>query len=296
MDFTLSAEQKVVQEKARRLAREVKVDAARLDREGRFPQQILELWAQEGMFGLALPREYGGGGFDYVTYVLAQMELAQACPSSALILHVNHSLVGLALNQFGTAEQKRRFLPPVAQGEVFACFALTEPEAGSDPSRLKTSARPEGAGWVLSGHKNFVTSGNLARFALVAAVTEPNLGSKGISAFIIDLAQTPEVTWGPPEAKLGLRGAESVSLYFDQARLPADTLLGDLVFEFKRDLGAAQADAEAQLSRYITDLHRQHPAILAFQPLNTASSLSQVDHTLIFYRDSSKLHRPLRSL
>ncbi len=156
------------------------------------------------------------------------MELAQACPSSALILHVNHSLVGLALNQFGTAEQKRRFLPPVAQGEVFACFALTEPEAGSDPGRLKTSARPEGAGWVLSGHKNFVTSGNLARFALVAAVTEPNLGSKGISAFIIDLAQTPEVTWGPPEAKLGLRGAESVSLYFDQARLPADTLLGDL--------------------------------------------------------------------
>ncbi len=228
MDFTLSAEQKAVQEKARRLAQEVKEDAARLDREGRFPQRILELWARQGMFGLALPRDYGGGGFDYVTYVLAQMELAQACPSSALVLHVNHSNFGLAVNRFGTEDQKRRFLPPVAQGEVFACFALTEPEAGSDPSRLKTSARPEGAGWLLSGHKNFVTSGNLARFALVAAVTQPNLGSKGISAFIIDLAQTPEVTWGPPEAKLGLRGAESVSLYFDAARLPADSLLGDL--------------------------------------------------------------------
>jgi len=241
MDFTLSPEQQAVQEKARGLARKVKEVAARLDREDRFPEEILKQWAQEGLFGLALPQPYGGGGHDYVTYVLAQMELAQACPSSALIVHVNHSLFGQAVSQFGSEAQKSRFLPPVAQGKVFACFALTEPEAGSDPGRLKTRARQDGGGWVLSGQKNFVTSGNKGGFALVAAVTDPDLGAKGISAFVVDLAQTPEITWGPPEAKLGLKGAESVSLFFDEARLPADSLLGNLNQGLKVMLSALDA-------------------------------------------------------
>jgi alkylation response protein AidB-like acyl-CoA dehydrogenase len=226
MDFTLSPEQQSVQEKARQLARQVKEQSARLDREDEFPQEILQLWAQEAMFGLALPREYGGRGLDYVAYVLAQMELAQACPASALVLHVNHSLFGTALVQFGTDEQKSAFLPPVARGEAYACFALTEPEAGSDPGAMKTVARPDGKDWVLTGQKNFVTTGNLARFALVAALTDPNRGPKGISAFIVDLPATPEVTWGGREDKLGLRGAASVPLFFDQARLPARSLLG----------------------------------------------------------------------
>jgi alkylation response protein AidB-like acyl-CoA dehydrogenase len=107
MDFALTPVQVAVQEKARRLARETKAAAARLDREGQFPQEVLELWAREGMFGLALPQELGGRGLDYVTYALAQMELAQACPASALILHVNHSLFGLTLERFGITEQQR---------------------------------------------------------------------------------------------------------------------------------------------------------------------------------------------
>ena len=106
MEFTLSPEQQGVQEKAQGLAREVKDLSARLDREAQFPREILQLWAQGGMFGLALPREYGGQGLDYVAYVLAQIELAQACPASALILHVNHSLFGGTVAQFGTPAQK----------------------------------------------------------------------------------------------------------------------------------------------------------------------------------------------
>ncbi|MDO9070909.1 MAG: acyl-CoA dehydrogenase family protein, partial [Deltaproteobacteria bacterium] len=149
MEFTLSPEQQGVQEKAQSLAREVKDLSARLDREAQFPREILQLWAQGGMFGLALPREYGGQGLDYVAYVLAQMELAQACPASALILHVNHSLFGGAVAQFGTPAQKEAWLPPVARGEVYACFALTEPEAGSDPAGMKSVARREQDGWVL---------------------------------------------------------------------------------------------------------------------------------------------------
>ena len=115
MDFTLSPEQQGVQKKAQSLAREVLELSARLDREARFPREILQRWAQGGMFGLALPREYGGQGLDYVSYVLAQMELAQVCPASALILHVNHSLFGGAVAQFGTPAQKEAWLPPVAR-------------------------------------------------------------------------------------------------------------------------------------------------------------------------------------
>ncbi len=227
MDFTLSPEQQAVQEKARGLAQEVKLLAARYDREAAFPREILQPWAREGMFGLALPREYGGRGLNYVAYVLAQMELAQACPASALILHLNHSLFGDTVARFGTADQKQAWLPQVARGEVYACFALTEPEAGSDPAGMKTSARREADGWVLTGQKNFVTSGSEARFALVASVTDPERGAKGISALVVDIPATPEITWGSREDKLGLRAAVSVPLYFDQARLPGSSLLGE---------------------------------------------------------------------
>ncbi|MEJ2670608.1 MAG: acyl-CoA dehydrogenase family protein [Deltaproteobacteria bacterium] len=228
MDFSLSSEQQAVQKKAWRLAQEVKELSVRLDREARFPKEILQLWAQEGLFGLALPREFGGQGLDYVSYVLAQTELAQACPASALILHVNHSLFGDSVARFGTPAQKEAWLPQVARGEVLACFALTEPEAGSDPAGMKSAARRVQDGWVLSGDKNFVTSGGEARYALVAAVTDPGQGAKGISAFVVDIPGTPEITWGGREEKLGLRAAASVPLFFDEAHLPETSLLGDL--------------------------------------------------------------------
>jgi len=228
MDFSLTPEQQSVQQTARNAAQKVKALAARLDREGRFPEDILQAWAREGLFGLALPREYGGEGRDYVAYALAQMELAQACPSSALMLHVNHSLFGMGLLQFGTDDQKRRFLPPVAQGQALACFALTEPQAGSDPSRLKTAALRGSHGWVLSGQKNFVTSGQAARFAMVAARTDANREPhKSISLFIMDLKNTTGVKVGPEEEKMGLQGAKSVSLEFDGVDLPPTALLGE---------------------------------------------------------------------
>ena len=227
MNFSLTPEQQDIQAKARHLAQEWRGEAARLDRDGRFPQEILAAWTKAGMAGVAIPQDLGGLGLDYVAYAAAQMELAQACPASALVLHVNHSLFGQAVLQFGDEAQKRRLLPPVASGEAFAAFALTEPEAGSDPSGLKTTAQPQGDGWVLHGQKNFVTSGHVARYALVGAATAPDKGAKGISAFVVDLPSTPEVTWGAHEQKLGLRGAVSVPLFFDQARLPGDSLIGE---------------------------------------------------------------------
>ena len=226
MDFTLTPAQKTVQENARKAAQAVKEQALDLDRRGEFPQAILSLWAREGLFGLALPAAYGGGGHDYLTYCLAQMELAQACPSSALLLHLNHSLFGQGLTLFGTEEQKSQYLPPVAQGEVLACFALTEPQAGSDPGNLKTTAHQEGETWVLNGVKNFVSAGDRARFGLIAVMTDPSLGPKGISIFLVDLETTSGVHRGPVEEKVGLRGASLNTLRFEGARLPAANLLG----------------------------------------------------------------------
>jgi len=248
MDFTLTPGQRTVQEKARQAAEEVKEKAALLDREGRFPEEILKLWAETGFFGLSLPKEYGGSGYDYVCYCLAQMELAQASPSAALVVHLNHSLFGMALAQFGTPEQKRQFLPPIARGEAFACFALTEPEAGSDPSRLKTTAVQAGQEWLLTGRKNFVTSGDRARYGLVAALTDPGEGPKGISAFIVDL-NTLGVKRGPVEEKMGLTGATSTSLEFHEVRLPAHGLLGELnqgLKVFLAVLDGARVGAAAQ--------------------------------------------------
>ncbi len=248
MDFTLTPGQKTVQEKARQLAEEVKEKAARLDREGRFPEEILKSWAEAGFFGLSLPKEFSGGGCDYVTYCLAQMELAQVSPSAALIVHLNHSLFGLALAQFGTPEQKHQFLPPVARGEVFACFALTEPEAGSDPSHLKTIAVQVGQEWLLTGRKNFVTSGDRARYGIVAALTDPGQGPKGISAFIVDL-NALGVRRGPVEEKMSLAGAASTALEFHEVRLPAHGILGELnngLKVFLATLDGARVGAAAQ--------------------------------------------------
>jgi len=224
MDFTLSPNQLQVQEKARAAAQAVREQARVLDRAGEFPGDILAAWGREGFFGLALPEAYGGGGHDYVSYCLAQMELAQACPSSALLLHLNHTLVGQGLALFGSEELKRRYLPRVASGEVMAAFALTEPGAGSDPAALATTARRDGDDWLLNGTKNFVTAGDRAAFGLVAALTEPALGAKGISVFLVDLAEASGLTRGPVEEKVGLRGAPLNTLYFQEVRVPGENL------------------------------------------------------------------------
>ena len=220
MDFTLSPEQQAVQEKAQRLAQEVKDQSGPTDREGRFPQEILELWAREGLFGLALPREYGGPGLDYVAYVLAQMELAQACPSSALVLHVNHSLFGGALAQFGTEDQKAALSAAGGPGRGLRLLRPDGTGGGLGPRRPEDRRPPGRDGWVLTGRKNFVTSGQPA--SPWWPRNRPPRGPKGISAFLVDLKATPGVTRGPPEEKMGMRGATSVSLVFEEAPLPGD--------------------------------------------------------------------------
>ncbi len=226
MDFELSAEEQAIQTRARELAAQAAEEAARLERQGAFPAPVFSAWAAAGMCGLALPREYGGQGSGYVSYCLAQMELAQVSPSAALLVHLNHSLVGMALARFGAPAHKERFLPPLARGEALGFFALTEPGAGSDPGGMATVARRQGELYFLTGTKNFVTAGDRARFGIVFALTAPEKGAKGISALLVEPGATPGLTISPPEERISLRGAPSVTLRFQETPVPAENLLG----------------------------------------------------------------------
>jgi butyryl-CoA dehydrogenase len=159
-------------------------------------------------------------------------EISRACASTGVIMSVNNSLVCDPILKFGTDAQKQTWLVPLARGEILGCFALSEPEAGSDAAAQKTTARPAGDGWVLAGTKNFITNGPNARVCVLFAMTEPDKGHKGITAFLLPLDHKG-VTLGPPDKKLGIRASQSCQIFLDDVRLPADAVLGQVGEGFK---------------------------------------------------------------
>ncbi|MEO5768924.1 MAG: acyl-CoA dehydrogenase [Polyangia bacterium] len=247
MDLELTPEQQMIRDTAREFARrEVLPQAAAIDRAHRFPRELVAKMGSLGLMGVAVPQTWEGAGMDTVSYVLALEEIARACASTAVIMSVNNSLVCGPLLAHGTDAQKRAWLPDVASGRKLGCFALSEPESGSDAGALRTVARRqgqaeaqahEGGGWVLNGTKNFVTNGPVADLVVLLASTEPGAGAKGISAFLVD-TRTPGVKFGPPDDKLGIRGAPSAQLFLTDAVVPADALLGAPGSGYKIALGA----------------------------------------------------------
>src|SRR6187455_1225155 len=160
MDFKLTEEQLAVQTTAREFAQnEVLPKAAEIDREHRHPAELVKRMAELGFLGIAVPEPYGGSGFDHVSYVLAMEEVSRACASTGVIMSVNNSLVCDPIYRFGTEAQKQEWLVPLASGKLLGCFALSEPEAGSDAAAQKTTAVPDGDGWILQGTKNWITNG-----------------------------------------------------------------------------------------------------------------------------------------
>jgi butyryl-CoA dehydrogenase len=233
MQFTLTEEQSLVQKTARDFATaEVLPKAAEIDREHRHPAELVARLAELGFLGIAIPEAWGGAGMDHVSYVLAMEEISRACASTGVIMSVNNSLVCDPINRFGTDEQKRRWLVPLAAGKLLGCFALSEPEAGSDSAAQRTTALRDGDGWVLSGVKNWITNGPVANVAVLFAMSDRSLGNKGISAFIVPL-DAPGVRCGPPDDKLGIRGSKSCQIFLDDVRLGADALLGEAGRGFK---------------------------------------------------------------
>jgi butyryl-CoA dehydrogenase len=230
MDLDLTAEQSLIRDTARDLAiKEILPVAAQIDREHRFPKEIAGRLAELGLMGVAVPEEWGGAGMDTVSYALALEEISRACASTGVIMSVQNSLVCDPILEFGTAEQKKRWLVPLASGRVLGCFALSEPEAGSDAAAQRTTAvradAGAGDGWVLNGTKNFITNGPVAGLVLLFAVTEPGQGTRGISAFVVR-ADTKGLKVGPPDDKLGIRGAPSSQIFLEDCAVPGDALLG----------------------------------------------------------------------
>ena len=227
MDFELSEEQELLRRTARDFAQaEVLPRAAEIDREHRHPTELVARMAELGFLGIAVPEEYGGAGMDNLGYALAMEEVSRACASTGVIMSVQNSLVCDPIMRFGTEEQKQRWLVPLASGKLVGCFALSEPEAGSDAAAQTTIARKGGDGWILNGVKNWITNGPVADVCVLFAMTDKSKGHRGISSYIVPMKSTPGVRCGPPDDKLGIRGSQSCQIFLDDAHLPGDALLG----------------------------------------------------------------------
>ena len=228
MDFEFSEEQKMIQEMARDFAeKEIKPKAPELDKTERHPAEIIQKMAELSLMGIAIPDVYGGGGADIVSYVVALEEISRGCASVGVIMSVNNSLVCDPIYTFGTEEQKKKFLIPLASGKKLGCFGLTEPEAGSDAAGQKTIAVLKGDEWVINGKKNFITNGNVADYCVLMAMTDKSKGYKGISSFIVD-CKAPGFSVGVVEKKLGIKASGTAELILEGCRIPKDNLLGQV--------------------------------------------------------------------
>jgi butyryl-CoA dehydrogenase len=226
MNFDLSPEQKMIRDTARDLAtREIAPAAAEIDRTHAFPRKIFERLGELGLLGIMVPEKFGGAGMDALSYAVALEEIARACASTAVAMSVQSSLVAAPILKEGTDAQRARWLPELAAGKQIGCFALSEPEAGSDAKAQKTRAVRDGDRWVLNGTKNFITNGPVADLAIVIANTDPPKGARGITAFIVPTT-TPGLSFGPPDDKLGIRGAPSAQLFLADCAVGEDARLG----------------------------------------------------------------------
>src|SRR5437868_9855918 len=224
--MNLTDEQRMLCDVARDFARtRLAPFAAERDREAKFPAEAVAELGKLGFMGMLVPEEYGGAGADHVGYALVMEEIAAGEGAVATILSVQNSVGCRPVLQYGSEEQKRQFLEPMAKGEMLACFCLTEPQAGSDAAAIKTRARRHGNRWVLSGTKQFISSGAHAEIAIVFAVTDPEQGKRGISAFLVP-TDSPGFRVARVEHKLGQRASDTAQLVFEDVELTPDLVLG----------------------------------------------------------------------
>jgi alkylation response protein AidB-like acyl-CoA dehydrogenase len=223
----LTEEQVLIRDAARSFAQEQVAPHARAwEAAGEIPRGLLAEMGRLGFLGMCVPSEWGGAGADMVSYVLALEEIAAADGGLSTVMSVNNSPDCAALQGYGSHEQKERWLKPLARGEILGAFCLTEPQAGSDASNLRTRAERRGNGWVLNGVKQFITSGRTADMALVFAVTDPGSSKRGISCFIVP-TKTPGYRVASVERKLGQKSSDTCQIAFEDCQVGADALLGE---------------------------------------------------------------------
>ncbi|RJP75069.1 MAG: acyl-CoA dehydrogenase [Candidatus Zixiibacteriota bacterium] len=226
MDLTFSEEQEMIRRMAREFAQDkLAPGVAERDRTGTVAREQIKELAQLGFCGIFAPPEYGGSGLDSISYVLAIEELSRVDASVGVIISVTNSLAGYPILTFGTDEQKRKFLTPLAKGEKLGAFCLTEPGAGSDAAAQSTVAVRDGDYYRVTGAKHFVTSGKYADLYVTTVVTDKTKGTKGTSSLVIE-KNSPGLTVGPAEHKLGIRGSDTHAIIFDDCQVPVANLLG----------------------------------------------------------------------
>ena len=224
--FQFTDEQLMIRDTVRKLAKnEIAPRAAQIDQSHEFPWENIKKMGELGLMGLPIPEEYGGSGQDFVSYILTIEEISQACASTGVILSVHTSVGTFPILFFGNEEQKQKYIPKLAAGEMIGAFALTESNAGSDAANLSTTAKLEGEHYIVNGSKIFITNGGVADTYITFVVTDKSKGAKGISCLIVD-KDTPGFSIGKKEEKMGLNGSQTTELVFDNARVPKENLLG----------------------------------------------------------------------
>jgi len=227
MVFDFTEEQIMIQQAARDFAQsEIAPSTIQRDINAEFPTDIVKKIGELGFLGMMVLPEYGGAGLDTISYVLAMIEISKVDASVGVIMSVNNSLVCFGLEKYGTTYIKEKYLVPLAKGEKLGAFALSEPEAGSDATKQKTTADREGDYYVLNGMKNWITNGTTADYYLVVATTDKSLGHKGISTILVEKG-TPGFGHGKKEDKLGIRSSDTCSLTFENCRVPKENLIWD---------------------------------------------------------------------
>lgn len=233
MDFQFTEEQLMIQQAARDYAqRELIKDVIERDEGAIYPTEHIKNLAELGFMGMLVSEEWDGGGMDTISYVLAMEEISKVDASASVIMSVNNSLVCYGLEKFGTDAQKEKYLRPLARGEKIGAFLLSEPEAGSDATKQRTTAEDKGDYYLLNGTKNWITNGNTASTYLVIAHTHPEKGHRGINVFIVD-RHAEGISVGPHENKMGMRSSDTHSVMFTDVKVPKEDRIGEDGFGFK---------------------------------------------------------------
>jgi len=226
VDFSFTEEELLIQKAAKDFAEsELAPRAEELDSKKEFPRELVRAMAELGLLGVTVPEEYGGVGASFLGYILAVIEITKRSAAASMTFNLHNSLLAPPLLKFGTEEQKQKYLRGAAEGALLGAFALTEPGAGSDAAAQKTRAVRDGGEYVINGTKTFITNGSVADFVILTAVTDPEAGSKGISAFIVEKG-TPGFSAGKDENKMGIASSPTSELVFEDCRVPAEALLG----------------------------------------------------------------------
>jgi butyryl-CoA dehydrogenase len=288
MNFKFTAEEQDIISMLREFClKEVQPIAAELDEQERFPTETIAKLGEMGMMGIPFPEEYGGAGLSYVAYIAVCEELARHCASTSVTVSAHCSLCSWPISEYGTEEQKRKYLTPLATGEKIGAFGLTEPGAGTDAAMQRTTAVDKGDHWLINGSKIFITNGGVADIFVIFAMTDKSAGNKGISAFIVEKG-FPGFSVGAHEKKMGIRASSTTELIFEDMIVPKENLLGQLNGGFKiamttldggrigvaaQALGISEAAIE-ECVKYVTQRVQFGQTISAFQ--NTQFQLADM--------------------